>query len=376
MNKPIYLDKAGTFGCIPKPVLKSIVPYFTKMCGNASSLHSVGREANNVIKQATTTIKAITKANTVYYTSGSSESNNWVINNYRNDKIISSTIEHHSILNTLKYYAENYGLDYELISVNGTGRIKMDELEKALSKGANLCSIQTVNNEIGTIEDINTIYDLCHKYNCNLHTDLTQAFSHIDISNLKYDYASLSAHKFGGLQGTGVLLCNKPIKPFIIGGEQQDNMRGGTYNLCGIVSMAKAAELYNYSLERDKRCREIQNKFYNAFGHFKDVYFNTAIPVSISSTLNVAFKGVESESLMLLLDMDGIYVSAGSACNSASLEPSHVLKAIGTPEDYIYNSIRLSWDDTLTDDEVDYVVESIKKNIKKVRGYIWWFIIS
>ena len=370
MNKPIYLDKAGTFGCIPKPVLKSIVPYFTKMCGNASSLHSVGREANNVIKQATTTIKAITKANTVYYTSGSSESNNWVINNYRNDKIISSTIEHHSILNTLKYYAENYGLDYELISVNGTGRIKMDELEKALSKGANLCSIQTVNNEIGTIEDINTIYDLCHKYNCNLHTDLTQAFSHIDISNLKYDYASLSAHKFGGLQGTGVLLCNKPIKPFIIGGEQQDNMRGGTYNLCGIVSMAKAAELYNYSLERDKRCREIQNKFYNTFGHFKDVYFNTAIPVSISSTLNVAFKGVESESLMLLLDMDGIYVSAGSACNSASLEPSHVLKAIGTPEDYIYNSIRLSWDDTLTDDEVDYVVESIKKNIKKVRGYI------
>lgn len=370
INKPIYLDKAGTFGYVPKPVLKSIVPYLTKMCGNASSLHSVGREANNAIKQATATIKAVTNANTIYYTSGSSESNNWVINNYRNGKIISSTIEHHSILNTLKYYAENYGLEYELINVDGTGHIKMDDLEKALSKGADLCSIQTVNNEIGTIEDINAIYDLCHKYNCDLHTDLTQAFSHIDTSNLKYDYASLSAHKFGGLQGIGILLCNKPIKPFIIGGEQQDNMRGGTYNLCGIVSMAKAAELYNYSPERDKRCSEIQNKFYNAFAYFKDVYFNTVIAESISSTLNVAFKGVESESLMLLLDMDGICVSAGSACNSASLEPSHVLKAIGTPEDYIYDSIRLSWDDTLTDDEVDYVVESIKKNIKKVRGYI------
>lgn len=370
MDKTIYLDRAGTFGYMPKPVLKSIVPYLTKICGNASSLHSVGREANNAIKQATATIKAVTNANKIYYTSGSSESNNWVINNYRNGKVISSTIEHHSILNTLKYYAENYGLKYELVNVDSVGHIKMTELEKVLSKGADLCSIQTVNNEIGTIEDINAIYNLCHKYNCNLHTDLTQAFSHIDISNLKYDYASLSAHKFGGLQGIGTLLCNKPIKPFIIGGEQQDNMRGGTYNLCGIVAMAKAAELYNYSPERDKHCREIRQKFVDAFNTFKNVHFNTVLSASISSTLNVAFKNVESESLMLLLDMDGICVSAGSACNSGSLEPSHVLKAIGCPDEYIYNSIRLSWDDTLTENEVNYVIESIKKNVRKVRGYI------
>lgn len=370
MSKSIYLDKAGTFGYIPKPVLKSIVPYLTKMCGNASSLHLVGREANNAIKQATATIKAVTNADAVYYTSGSSESNNWVINNYRNSKIISSTIEHHSVLNTLKYYAENYGLEYELVNVDSMGHIKMDELERVLSKGADLCSIQTVNNEIGTIEDINEIYDLCHKYNCNLHTDLTQAFSHIDISNLKYDYASLSAHKFGGLQGIGTLLCNKPIKPFIIGGEQQDNMRGGTYNLCGIVAMGVAAELYNYSSEKDKRCREIQKKFYNAFSQMTDVHFNTNVNSAISSTLNVGFKNVEAESLMLLLDMDGICVSAGSACNSGSLEPSHVLKVIGCPDEYIYNSIRLSWDDTLTDEEVNYTIECIKKNVKKVRGYV------
>lgn len=370
MNKPIYLDKAGTYGYLPKEVLKSIVPYLTKTCGNGSSLHSIGREANNAIKQATVTIKSLTNADNIYYTSGSSESNNWVINNYRNGKIISSTIEHHSILNTLKYYAENYGLEYELVNVDGSGQIKMDELEKALSKGANLCSIQTVNNEIGTIQNINKIYELCQKYNCDFHTDLTQAFSHIDISNLKYDYASISAHKFGGLQGIGALLCNKPIKPFIIGGEQQDGIRGGTYNLCGIVSMGKAAELYNYSLERDNRCRKIRAKFYNAFAKMTDVYFNTDITNSISSTLNISFKGVESESLMLLLDMDDIYVSSGSACNSGSLEPSHVLKAIGTPEEYIYNSIRLSWDNTLTDKEVDYVIECIKRNVKKVRGYV------
>lgn len=370
MNKPIYLDKAGTFGYIPKLVLKSIMPFLTEMCGNASSLYSLGREANNAVKQATATLKTITNANTVYYTSGSSESNNWVINNYHNGKIVSSVIEHHSILNTLKYYAENYGLEYELVNTDSTGRIKMDELEKALSKGADLCSVQTVNNEIGTIEDINAIYNLCHKHNCKLHTDLTQAFSHIDISRLKYDYASLSAHKYGGLQGIGVLLCNEPIKPFIIGGHQQENMRGGTYNLCGIVSMGVASELYNYSPERDKLCKEIQMKFYNAFSEMQDVHFNTDINNSISTTLNVGFKGVESESLMLLLDMDGICVSAGSACNSGSLEPSHVLKAINCPEEYIHQSIRLSWSDTLTDEEVEYTIESIKKNIKKVRGYI------
>ena len=369
MNKTIYLDKAGTYGILPKEVLKSIMPYLTKMCGNGSSLHSAGREASNVIKQTTATIKLITNANNVYYTSGSSESNNWVINNYRNCKIVSSVIEHHSILNTLMYYADNYGLEYELINVDCTGHIKMDELEKTLSKGINLCSIMAVNNEIGTIQNINKIYELCHKYNCDFHTDLTQAFSHIDISNLKYDYASISAHKFGGLQGTGALLCNKPIKPFIIGGEQQNGMRGGTYNLCGIVAMGKAAELYNYSPNCDKRCKEIQMKFYNAFSEMQDVHFNTDINNSISTTLNVGFKGVESESLMLLLDMDGICVSAGSACNSGSLEPSHVLKAIGCPDEYIYNSIRLSWDDTLSNEDVEYVINSIQKNVKKVRGY-------
>ena len=369
MNKIIYLDKAGTYGILPKEVLKSIMPYLAKMCGNGSSLHSAGREASNVIKQTTATIKLITNANNVYYTSGSSESNNWVINNYRNCKIVSSVIEHHSILNTLMYYADNYGLEYELINVDCTGHIKMDELEKTLSKGINLCSIMAVNNEIGTIQNINEIYELCHKYNCDFHTDLTQAFSHIDISNLKYDYASISAHKFGGLQGTGALLCNKPIKPFIIGGEQQNGMRGGTYNLCGIVAMGKACELYNYSPERDKRCREIQMKFYNAFSEMQDVHFNADINNSISTTLNVGFKGVESESLMLLLDMDGICVSAGSACNSGSLEPSHVLKAIGCPDEYIYNSIRLSWDDTLSNEDVEYVINSIQKNVKKVRGY-------
>ena len=252
MNKIIYLDKAGTYGNIPKPILTSILSYLNGMCGNASSLYSIGNKALSEVNKATDLIKRTTNAKEVYYTSGSSESNNWVINNFRHSTIISSTIEHPSILNTLKYYAQEYCLNYKLIGVDNKGIIKKDELEKALSEGAGLCTIIGVNNELGIIQNINAIYDLCHKYNCKLHTDLTQAFSHIDISKLKYDYASLSAHKFGGLQGVGTLLCNSPINSFIIGGHQQGSMRGGTYNLPGIISMGKASELYNYSPEKDK----------------------------------------------------------------------------------------------------------------------------
>ena len=192
------------------------------------------------------------------------------------------------------------------------------------------------------------------------------------MKDLDVDFLSLSAHKFHGAKGVGILYIKEPdkFKPFIYGGGQEQHRRAGTENVASIVGMGVASELYNYSPERDTRCREIQMKFYNAISEMQDVHFNTDINHSISTTLNVGFKGVESESLMLLLDMDGICVSAGSACNSGSLEPSHVLKAINCPEEYIHQSIRLSWDDTLTDEEVEYTIESIKKNIKKVRGYI------
>ena len=215
---------------------------------------------------------------------------------------------------------------------------------------------------------------LFRSYNVPFHTDATQAFGHIpvDVKQLDCDFLSLSGHKFHANKGVGVLYIKEPdkFKPFLYGGAQEKKLRAGTENVASIVGMGKAMELYNYSSERDKRYKETQMKFYNAFSEMNDVHFNTDINNSISSTLNVGFKGIESESLMLLLDMDGICVSAGSACNSGSLEPSHVLKVIGCPEEYIYNSIRLSWDDTLTDENVDYVINCIKKNMKKVRGYV------
>lgn len=366
INKPIYLDNAATTP-ITKPVLDAMMPYLTEQYGNPSSLYSLGRTAHKAVETARNQIaKAINaEPNQIFFTSGATESNNWVCSNFKS--VLCSPYEHHSILKR----PHTTEMKTFVPLANDIFRYSAD-----------LVSHMFVNNEIGQIYGITNMAKISHEMGVLFHTDSTQAFGHIpiDAKELDCDFLSLSGHKFHSPKGIGILYIKEPdkfnikesdkFKPLLYGGQQETNHRAGTENVASIVGMGKAAELYNYSLERDKRCREIQNKFYNAFGHFKDVYFNTVIADSISSTLNVAFKNVESESLMLLLDMDGICVSSGSACNSASLEPSHVLKAIETPEDYIYNSIRLSWDDTLTDDEVDYVIESIKKNIKKVRGYI------
>lgn len=319
----------------------------------------MGRKVHNAIETAREQVaKAINaEPNQIVFTSGATESNNWVCSQFRH--VMCSPYEHHSVLNrpNVTSLSQHCSLKWNI----------QEELP-------DLVSHMMVNNELGTIYDISSMTDICHENNVPFHTDATQAFGHIpiDVKELDCDFLSLSGHKFSAPKGVGILYIKDPeeFKPFLYGGQQENHLRAGTENVASIVGMGKAAELYNYSPERDNRCREIQMKFYNAFSEITDVHFNTDINSSISSTLNVGFKGVESESLMLLLDMDGIYVSAGSACNSGSLEPSHVLKAIDCPEEYIYNSIRLSWDDTLTDEEVDYVVESIKKNVKKVRGYI------
>ena len=237
----------------------------------------------------------------------------------------------------------------------------------------NLVSHMWVNNEVGTIYDIKEVAKISHNMGVPFHTDGTQAFSHlnIDVKEIDCDFLSLSGHKFKASKGIGVLYIKEPdkFKPLIYGGRQEHNLRAGTENVAAIVGIGKAAELFHIP-HNTFRCIEIQNQFVKAFSNIKDVHFNTDIDNSIPTTLNVAFKGVESEVLMLLLDRDGICVSSGSACNSGSLEPSHVLKAIGCPEEYIYNSIRLSWDETLSDADIEYTIECIKKNVEKVRGYI------
>lgn len=354
----IYLDNASTTP-ITKTVLDAMMPYLTEQYGNPSSLYSLGRTAHKAVETARELIAKAINAETrqIFFASGATESNNWVCRMF--DRVMCSPYEHHSILN----------------QPNRTiMRTNIPLANDIYRYSPQLISNMWVNNEIGQIYDIKSITKIAHEMGVPVHTDGTQAFGHIpiDIKEVDVDFLSLSGHKFHSSKGVGILYIKEPNKfePMLYGGQQEAHLRAGTENVASIVGMGKAAELYNYSSERDKRCREIQNKFVEAFSFWQDVYFNTDVAHSISSTLNVAFKNVESESLMLLLDMDGICVSSGSACNSGSLEPSHVLKAIGTPEEYIHNSIRLSWDDTLTDKELDYVIECIKKNIFKVRGYI------
>ena len=358
MNKTIYLDMAATTP-ITKPVFEAMLPYLTENYGNPSSLYSLGRETKKAIEHAREQVANAINAepNQIFFTSGATESNNWVCSRFY--YVMCSPYEHHSILNhprttpLSQYCSLKWNIQTEL---------------------PNLVSYMMVNNELGTIYNIFSMADICHDNDVPFHTDATQAFGHIaiDVKKIDCDFLSLSGHKFHSPKFTGILYIKEPdkFKPFLYGGAQEKKLRPGTENVASIVGMGKASELYNYSPERDKHCREIQNKFYNAFSQMTDVHFNTDIEHSISSTLNVGFKGVESESLMLLLDMDGICVSAGSACNSGSLEPSHVLKAINCPEEYIYNSIRLSWDDTLADEDVNYTIERLMNNVKKVRGYV------
>ena len=354
----IYLDCAATTK-IDDIVFTEMLPYLKEEYGNPSSLYSLGKKSHNAIEIARKKIaKAINaETNQIVFTSSATESNNWVCSNFY--RVMCSPYEHHSVLNCPN-----------TIQLSQYCSFKWN-IQDILP---DLVSHMMVNNEIGTIYDIKEMAKICHENHVLLSTDATQAFSHIpiDVKDLDVDFLSLSAHKFHGAKGVGILYIKEPdkFKPFIYGGGQERHIRAGTENVASIVGMGVASQLYNYSHERDNCCREIQMKFYNAFSKMQDVHFNTDINNSISTTLNVGFKGVESESLMLLLDMDGICVSAGSACNSGSLEPSHVLKAINCPEEYIHQSIRLSWDDTLTDEEIKYTIESIKKNIKKVRGYI------
>ena len=351
------MDNAATTR-VTEPILEVMLPYFKENYGNPSSLYSLGRKSKRAVDTAREQVaKAINaKPEQIFFTSGATESNNWVISNF--NCVLCSKVEHHSILNNPKCHQSDFS-----------------ELAKAIRKNnADLVTYMLVNNETGQIFDIKPLVEITHKIGILFHTDATQAFGHIpiDVKELDVDSLSLSGHKFHAPKGVGILYLKDPskYKPLFYGGHQEKNLRAGTENTAGIAAIGKTAELYNFSKEKDDICRTVQDKFYSTFNGMSDVWFNTNIKNSIPTTLNLAFKNVESESLMILLDSDGICVSSGAACNSGSLEPSHVLRAMGTPEEYIYNSIRLSWDETITLKEANTVIESIKNNVEKIRGYV------
>lgn len=351
----IYLDNAAKTETT-KPVLDEIMPYLTTYYGNPSALYSFGRMAKQAIELAKERIaKSINaESNQIIMTSGASESNNWVLSNY--NYTLCSRVEHHSILNNPKSHPmDNTSLAHQIYEYR-----------------PDLVSHMYVNNETSEIYDIKSMCDICHKMNVPFHTDATAAFGHIsiDVKDLDVDYLSLSGQKFHAPSGVGILYAKIPEKltPLFFGGHQEKGLRAGTENVASIVAMGKAAELYNFNVEINnsvKKLKEHLKQF--VIDNISDVLINEPTNHT-SNILSVSFKDLESESIMLLLDREGICVSSGSACNSGSLEPSHVLKEFGVPNDYIFGTIRFSFSELNTMDEIVKVEKTLKEIIWKLRG--------
>ena len=352
----IYLDNASTTK-IDNMVLAEMLPYLRDNYANASSLHSLGRKSRQAIEHAREQVAKSINAepNQIFFTSGSTESNNWIISNFNH--VLCSKVEHHSILNNPKCTP-----------------ITFNNLANTIHKQRpDLVTHMYVNNETGKIYNIKEMAEICHKMKVPFYTDSTQAFSHIpiDVVDLNVDGMSLSGHKFHAPNGVGILYLKEPdkYKPMLYGGGQEKHLRAGTENVAGIVGMGKACELHNYNAETDNYLLFLKaNLIAFIQNNIPNVMINSPLETTVSNILNVSFKGIEGESLMLMLDRAGICVSSGSACNSGSLEPSHVLKDLGVPDDYIYGTVRFSFSKFNTLDEIIETEKVLKEIIEKLRS--------
>ena len=380
MKQLIYLDNAATTKTRPE-VVEAMLPYFTEQYGNPSSVYDFSSGPKKAIAHARETIaKALgAKTNEIYFTAGGTESDNWALvataEAYRakGNHIITSKIEHHSILHTCEYL-EKRGFEVTYLDVDENGVVKLEELKKAIRPETILISIMFANNEIGTIEPVRQIGAIAKEHGILFHTDAVQAFGHvpIDVDECGIDMLSASGHKFNGPKGIGFLYIRTGVKSrsFIHGGAQERKRRGGTENTPGIVGLGKACELAMASMEeRTKKEKEMRD--YLIARVMKEIPYtrlNGHPTERLSNNANFAFQFIEGESLLIMLDMDGICGSSGSACTSGSLDPSHVLLAIGLPHEIAHGSLRLTLNDEITKDQIDYTVESIKKIVERLRS--------
>ena len=375
----IYLDNAATTK-ISNEVLREMLPTYENVFGNSSSLHCFGREANKLVDTARDRIaKAIgANSNEVYFTSGGTEADNWALiglalaNKSKGDHIITSAIEHHCILDTCKKL-EGMGFRVSYLPVDKDGLVSITDLIHEIDERTILVSIMTANNEVGTIQNIQTIAKIAHEKHAIFHTDAVQAIGaiNIDVKKLDIDAMSMSSHKIHGPKGAGALYVKKGIKinPLIVGGNQERGKRGGTLNVPGVVGFGKAIELATRDLSINVKKVKMIREYFTArvLKEIEDIKINGHSVQRLPSIVNISFNYIEGESLLLLMDLDGIAVSTGSACSSGSLETSHVLKAMGLPSEIAQGSIRFSFGTEITKDEVDYVVDCLVKNVKKLR---------
>jgi cysteine desulfurase len=380
-TRRVYLDYSATTP-VKEEVLKEMIPYFTENFGNPSSLYTIGLEAKAAVEKARGQVAKLINANDneVYFTGCGSEADNWTLFGVANamkakgkgNHIITSRIEHHAILHSCQFLEKN-GFEVTYLDCEKDGTITPESLEAAIREDTILVSVMFVNNEIGTVEPVAKLAEVAHKHGIIFHTDAVQALGnvHIDVKALGIDMMSMSGHKIYGPKGVGALYMRKGIRipNYLHGGAQEMGKRAGTENLAGIVGFGKAAELAMNNLDKHiAHCSELRNYLIEQIKkNIPDVVVNGNMEHRHPGNANVTFEYIEGESILLLLDHFGIAVSTGSACSSKSLEPSHVLTAIGVPDEMIHGTIRFTVGDFTTKDDIDYVIDCLVKVVSRLR---------
>jgi len=376
----VYIDNAAT----TKPsraVIDTMVSCMSEYYGNPSSLYSIGQEANTALQSARERVAALLgcQSSEIYFTSGGSEADNQAIisaaafgEKKKKKHIISTAFEHHAVLHTLKKL-EKQGFEITLLDVHENGLITAREVENAIREDTCLVTVMFANNEIGTIQPIAEIGEVCRKKGVLFHTDAVQAVGHIEVNaaSQNFDLLSLSAHKFHGPKGVGVLYAKKGVllTNLIEGGAQERGKRAGTENLPAIMGMVTALEQAVSGLNDNAvRIKKLREKLIDGLSEIPHCALNGDREQRLPGNVNFCFEGIEGESLLLLLDQKGISASSGSACTSGSLDPSHVLLAIGRPHEVAHGSLRLTLSEENTEEEVDYVVQSVKDVVSYLRG--------
>ena len=374
----VYVDNAATTQVDPD-VAEKVIPCFTSVFGNATSIHTAGRKAKELLDTAREQVANALGAEPgeIYFTAGGSESDNWAIKGVahkfakKGKHLITTAIEHHAVLHSMKSL-EKEGFEVTYLPVDSEGFVTAEQVEKAIRPDTILVSVMFANNEIGSVEPIAEIGDVCKKHGVLFHTDAVQAVAHIkiDVKAMNIDMLSLSGHKFNAPKGVGALYIRKgiTIPNLIDGGQQERGKRAGTENIPAIVGMGYAIEVATRELdERMSRVRKMRDRLRDELMR-RIPYAKLNTPEnSLPGTLNISFQYIEGESILLMLDMNGICASSGSACTSGSLDPSHVLLAIGLPHEIAHGSVRMSIDHNNTEEEIDHIIDTLPKIIQRLR---------
>jgi cysteine desulfurase len=378
-NRTIYMDNSATTPA-RKEVVEEMLPYLTENFGNPSSIYDPGKISKRAIEKARKKVADAIGAeeNEIYFTSGGTESDNWALkgiafaNRNKGHHIITSSIEHHAVLHTC-IWLEGQGFEVTYLPVDKYGRVSPEELKNAIRADTILISIMLANNEIGTIQPVEEIGKIARKNRIYFHTDAVQAIGHvpIDVKKMNIDLLSLSGHKFEGPKGCGALYIRKgtKIEPLLHGGAQERKRRAGTENVPAIVGLGKAIELAAGEIEEtNKTLLEMRERLIKGLLKLPKTHLNGHPTERLTNNVNVTFEYIEGESLLLLLNAKGIFASTGSACNSTSLEPSHVLTACGVPHEIVHGSLRLSPGRMNTREDVDRVLEVLPEIVQRLRN--------